>query len=75
MSLLLYVLVLRAVERLIRRAGPNAVHQTDSLLHLFVDDLVKEINSRPRLRNAFNFSEISNGQFSNLGRNNADLHA
>ena len=49
---------------------------TDSFfLHFFVDDLAKEINDRPDLRDAFDFSEISNGQFSNLGRGNADLHA
>ena len=49
---------------------------TDSFfLHLFVEDLANEINERPHLRDAFNFSEISNGHLSNLGRGNADLHA
>ena len=49
---------------------------TDSFfLHFFVEDLAKEINSRPYLRDAFDFSEISNGHFCNLGRGNADLHA
>ena len=44
-------------------------------LHFFVEDLAKEINLRPHLRDAFDFSEISNGDFSNLRRGNADLHA
>ena len=44
-------------------------------LHFFLEDLAKEINSRPHLRNAFDFSEISNGHFSNLGHGNANLHA
>ena len=49
---------------------------TDSFfLHFFVDDLAKEINARPHLRDAFDFSEISNGHLSNLGRGHADLHA
>ena len=49
---------------------------TDSFfLHLFVEDLAKEINSRPHLRDDFDFSEISNGHFSNLGSGNSDLHA
>ena len=40
---------------------------TDSFfLHFFVEDLAKEINSRPHLRDAFDFSEISNGHLSNL---------
>ena len=30
-------------------------------LHFFVEDLAKEINERPHLRDAFDFSEISNG--------------
>ena len=48
---------------------------TDSLfLHFFVDDLAKEINARPHLRDAFDFSEISNGHFSFLGRVHADQH-
>ena len=48
---------------------------TDSFfLHFFVEDLAKEKNSRPNLRDAFDFSEISNGHLSNLGRGNADLH-
>ena len=49
---------------------------TDSFfLHFFVEDLAKEINARPYLRNAFDVSKISNGHLSNLGRGNADLHA
>ena len=49
---------------------------TDSFfLHFFVEDLANEINARPHLRDVFNFSEISNGHLSNLGRGNADLHA
>ena len=49
---------------------------TDSFfLHFFVEDLAKEINSRLHLRDAFDFSEISNGHLSNLGRGNANLHA
>ena len=48
---------------------------TDFFLHFFVDHLAKEINARPDFRDAFDFSEISNGHLSNLGRGNADLHA
>ena len=49
---------------------------TDSFfLHFFVEDLAKEINSRPQLRGAFDFSEISNGHLFNLGRGHADLHS
>ena len=49
---------------------------TDSFfLHFFVQDLAKQINSRTHLRDAFDFSEISNGHLSNLGRGNANLHA
>ena len=40
-----------------------------------MENLAKEIISLPYLRDAFDFSEISNGHFSNLGRGNADLHA
>ena len=48
---------------------------TDSFfLHFFVDYLAKEINARPHLRDAFDFSEISNGHLFNLGRCHADLH-
>ena len=48
---------------------------TDSFfLHFIVEDLAKEINSRPHLRDAYDFSEISNGHLSNLGHGNADLH-
>ena len=43
-------------------------------LHFFVKDLANEINSRPHLRNAFDFSEIGNGHLSNLGRENANFH-
>ena len=35
----------------------------------------KTIHARTHLRDAFDFSEISNGHLSNLGRGNADLHA
>ena len=49
---------------------------TDSFfLHIFVEDIAKVIMSRPHLRDAFNFSKISNGQVSNLGRVNENLHA
>ena len=44
-------------------------------LHFFVEDIAKEINSRPHFRDAFDFSEISNGHLSNLTRCHADLHA
>ena len=44
-------------------------------LHSFVEELAKEINARPHLRDAFDCSEISNGHISNLGRGHADLHA
>ena len=44
-------------------------------LHLFVKDLAKEINARPHLRDAFDFSEISPGHLSNLRRAGARLHA
>ena len=40
---------------------------TDSFfLHFFVEVLAKEINLRPNLRDAFDFSEISNGHLNNL---------
>ena len=49
---------------------------TDSFfLHFFVEDLEKEINARSHVRDTFNFSEISPGQISNLGRATAGLHA
>ena len=49
---------------------------TDSFfLHFFVEDLAKEINSRPHLRDDFDFSKIHNGHLSNLGRENANKHA
>ena len=49
---------------------------TDSFfLHFFVEDLAKEINTRPHLRDAFDLSEIGNGHLSNLGRGNSNLHA
>ena len=49
---------------------------TDSFfLHFFVDDLAKEFNARPHLRDAFDFSEISTEHLSNLGRAEAGLHA
>ena len=49
---------------------------TDSFfLQFFVDDLAKEINARPQVRDAFDFSEISPGHISKLARSNAQLHA
>ena len=45
------------------------------ILYFFVEDLAKEIISRPHLRDAFDFSEIINGHLSKLGRGNANLHA
>ena len=49
---------------------------TDSFfLHFFLEDLAKEINARPHLREAFDFSEISPGHLFNLGRAGAGLHA
>ena len=49
---------------------------TDSFfLHLFVEDLAIEINGHPYLRDAYDFSEISNSHLSNLKRGNANLHA
>ena len=44
-------------------------------LHFFVNDLAKEINARPHLRDTFDFSEISPNHVSNLGRGGAELHA
>ena len=44
------------------------------ILYFFVEDLAKEIISRLHLRDAFDFSEISNGHLSKLGRGNANLH-
>ena len=49
---------------------------TDSVFcHLFVEDLAKKINARVYLRDAFDFSKISNGHRSNLARGNTNLHA
>ena len=49
---------------------------TDSFfLHFFVEDLAKEINAPPHLRNAFDFSEISPNHLSNFGPVGAGLHA
>ena len=49
---------------------------TDSVfLHFFVKDLGKEIIACPQLRYAFDFSEISPGHLSNLGRAGTGLHA
>ena len=49
---------------------------TDSFfLHFFVEDLAKLINARPYLQDAFDFSEISNGHLSYLGRGHADIHS
>ena len=49
---------------------------TDSFfLHFFVENLAKEVNELPHLRDAFDFSEISNRHLSNLGRGNATFHA
>ena len=40
-----------------------------------MEDLAKKINLCPHLRDAFDFSKISNGHLSNLGRGHANLHA
>ena len=49
---------------------------TDSFfLHFFVEDMAPEKHARPNLRDAFDFSEISNVYLSNLGRGHAELHA
>ena len=49
---------------------------TDSfILQFFVEDLTKKINARSNLRDAFDFSEISSWQISNLGRANSQLQA
>ena len=49
---------------------------TDSFfLHFFVEDLPKEIKARPQLVDAFNFSEISSGHYSNLGSVGGNHHA
>ena len=49
---------------------------TDSFfLHFFVEDLAMKINARFHLRDAVDFSEISPGHLSNLGRAGAGLHA
>ena len=48
---------------------------TDSFfLQFFVDDLAKEINSRPQLRDAFDFSEIEHTHLSQLRGSIADVH-
>ena len=48
---------------------------TDSFfLQLYVEDL-KEIETRPQIRDAFDFSKISPGHISNLARSNAQLYA
>ena len=48
---------------------------TDSfLLHFYVDNLAKEINARPKLRDAFDFSEIEHTHFSQLRGPGADVH-
>ena len=44
-------------------------------LHFFVEDLTKEIISRPHVRSAFDFSKTSPGHVSNLRRANSELHA
>ena len=43
-------------------------------LQFFVDDLAKEINSRPPFRDAFNFSEIEHTHLSQLRGPIADVH-
>ena len=49
---------------------------TDSFfLQFFVDDLTKEINARPQVRDVFDFSEIRRGHISNLARSHAQLQA
>ena len=45
------------------------------ILHFFVEDLAKEINASPYFRDVFDFSDISYGHLSNMGRGHADLHA
>ena len=40
-----------------------------------MEDLAKEIISRSHRRDAFDFSEISNGHLSKLGHGNANIHA
>ena len=48
---------------------------TDSFfLQFYVDDLAKEINSRPQLRDAFDFSEIEQTHLSHLSGPIADVH-
>ena len=48
---------------------------TDSFfLQFFVDDLAKEINSRPLLRDAFDFSEIEPTHLSQLRGIKIDVH-
>ena len=49
---------------------------TDSFFfHFFVNDLANNINTRPQFRDAFDFSKISNGHFSNFRQGNDDSHA
>ena len=43
--------------------------------HFVVKYLTKEINACPHFRDAFDFSKISPGQLSNLGRGNAEHYA
>ena len=48
---------------------------TDSFfLHFFVDNLATEINARPQLRDAFDFSEIEHTHLSQLRSSGADVH-
>ena len=44
-------------------------------LHFFVEEFAKEINARPHLRDAFEFSKINNGHLFIFKRCNADLNA
>ena len=47
---------------------------TDSFCLFSVDDLTNEINARPHLRDAFNFSEIFPWHLNNYRRGNAELN-
>ena len=67
-----YALLQDVCGKLVR----NFYTDTDSFFFYFLmEDLEIKINARPYLRDAFDFSEISNNHFSNFGRGHADLHA
>ena len=44
------------------------------VLHFTVDNLSKEINSRPQLQNTFNFSEIKHSHISQLRSPGGEVH-